>query len=160
VREFPENQFLVFATEKGLVKKTNLAAFGNPRAGGIKAIQVEDGDRLIGVKQTAGDNEIMLVTRQGMSIRFHESELRDQGRDTVGVWGIELGKENDGVVTIEVVDPNSTLLCIAENGYGKRTSFEEYRVQSRAARASSPSRPASATAWWWAPTRCATMRPS
>jgi DNA gyrase subunit A len=132
VREFPENQFLVFATEKGLVKKTNLAAFGNPRAGGIKAIQVEDGDRLIGVKQTAGDNEIMLVTRQGMSIRFHESELRDQGRDTVGVWGIELGKENDGVVTIEVVDPNSTLLCIAENGYGKRTSFEEYRVQSRA----------------------------
>jgi DNA gyrase subunit A len=74
----------------------------------------------------------MLVTRQGMSIRFHESELRDQGRDTVGVWGIELGKENDAVVTIEVVDTNSTLLCIAENGYGKRTSFEEYRVQSRA----------------------------
>jgi DNA gyrase subunit A len=131
VREFPADQFLVFATEKGIVKKTNLAAFGNPRAGGIIAIAIEESDRLIGVKQTAGASEIMLVTRQGMSIRFPETELRDQGRDTVGVWGIELGKENDAVVTVEVVESNATLLCIAENGYGKRTSFDEYRVQGR-----------------------------
>jgi DNA gyrase subunit A len=131
VREFPENQFLVFATQNGIVKKTNLGAFGNPRAGGIIAIQIEEGDLLIGVKLTSGANEMMLVTRQGMSIRFQEDQLRDQGRDTVGVWGIELGKENDAVVSIEVVEHASTLLCIAENGYGKRTSFEEYRAQSR-----------------------------
>jgi DNA gyrase subunit A len=131
VREFPETQFLVFATEKGIVKKTNLAAFGNPRAGGIIAIQIEEGDRLIGVKLTSGGQELMLITRQGMSIRFLEDQLRDQGRDTVGVWGIELARENDAVVSVEVVDPNATLLCVSENGYGKRTSFEEYPAQKR-----------------------------
>ncbi len=131
VREFPENQYLVFATEKGIVKKTNLAAFGNPRAGGIIAIQIEEGDQLIGVRLTSGTNEAMLITRQGMSIRFSEEKLRDQGRDTVGVWGISLGKENDAVVAIEVVDPTHTLLCVAENGYGKRTNFDEYPSQNR-----------------------------
>ncbi|HMP75876.1 MAG TPA: DNA gyrase subunit A [Kiritimatiellia bacterium] len=132
VREFPETQFLVFATEKGLVKKTNLAAFGNPRAGGIIAISVEEGDRLIGVRLTGGNDELMLVTRHGMSIRFAETQLRDQGRDTVGVWGIQLDKENDAVVSIETVDPATTLLCISENGYGKRTAFDEYPSQKRA----------------------------
>ncbi|MCS6771784.1 MAG: DNA gyrase subunit A [Kiritimatiellae bacterium] len=132
VREFPESQFLVFATEKGLVKKTNLAAFGNPRAGGIIAISIEEGDRLIGVRLTNGSNEIMLITRHGMSIRFSEDQLRDQGRDTVGVWGIQLDEDGDAVVAIEVVDPAATLLCISENGYGKRTAFEEYPLQRRA----------------------------
>ena len=132
VREFPDNQYLVFATEKGLVKKTNLKAFGNPRAGGIIAIAIEEGDRLIGVQLTNGQNELMLVTRQGMSIRFAEDQLRDQGRDTVGVWGIQLDKDIDAVVSIEPVDTASTLLCISENGYGKRTSFEEYPAQKRA----------------------------
>ena len=132
VREFPDNQYLVFATEKGLVKKTNLGAFGNPRAGGIIAIAIEDGDRLIGVQLTSGQNELMLVTRQGMSIRFGEDQLRDQGRDTVGVWGIQLDKDGDAVVSIEPVDAASTLLCISENGYGKRTAFEEYPAQKRA----------------------------
>ncbi len=131
VRDFSADRFLVFATEGGIVKKTNLAAFGNPRAGGIIAIRVEEGDRLMGVRQTGGNNELILVTRQGMSIRFHEEQLRDQGRDTVGVKGIELARENDAVVAIEVVDPAATLLCISENGYGKRTSFEEYRAQRR-----------------------------
>jgi len=131
VREFPETQFLVFGTERGLVKKTSLAKFGNPRAGGIIAIQIEEGDRLIGVRLTEGHNDLMLITRQGMSIRFSEEQLRDQGRDTVGVWGIKLGKENDAVVGVEVVTDGATLLCISENGYGKRTSFEEYRGQSR-----------------------------
>ena len=130
VREFPETQFLVFATEKGIVKKTNLGAFGNPRAGGIIAISIEDGDKLIGVKLTSGQNEIMLVTEQGMSIRFNEEQMRDQGRDTVGVKGISLEKD-DNVKTIEVVEQNSTLLCISENGYGKRTLFEEYPDQNR-----------------------------
>jgi DNA gyrase subunit A len=131
VREFPETRFLVFATQSGIVKKTNLAAFSNPRAGGIIAIKIEEGDRLIGVRLTEGNSELLLATRQGMSIRFHEDQLRDQGRDTVGVWGIELGRENDAVVSVEVVDSAATLLCISENGYGKRTSFDEYRVQSR-----------------------------
>ncbi|MFH0953383.1 MAG: DNA gyrase subunit A [Verrucomicrobiota bacterium] len=131
VREFPENQFLVFATARGLVKKTNLAAFGNPRAGGIIAIAIEDGDTLIGVKLTTGQSDIMLITRQGMSIRFRESQLRDQGRGTYGVYGIKLGKKSDCVENIEVVEPTATLMCISENGYGKRTAFDEYPMQNR-----------------------------
>lgn len=132
VREFPENQHLVFATEKGLVKKSNLSAYGNPRVGGIIAISIEEGDRLIGVQLTTGQNELMLITRQGMSIRFSEDQLRDQGRDTIGVRGINLGKENDAVVAVESVDSAATLLCICENGYGKRTDFDEYPAQKRA----------------------------
>ena len=131
VREFPDNQYLVFATANGTVKKTNLSAYGNPRAGGIIAIAIEEGDQLIGVRETNGDNDIMLITRQGMSIRFHERQLRDQGRDTMGVRGITLGKENDAVESIEVVEEGGTLLCVSENGYGKRTTFDEYPTQGR-----------------------------
>ena len=131
LRDFPAERFLVFATERGTVKKTSLAAFANPRAGGIIAIRIEAGDRLIGVRETSGNDEIMLVTRQGMSIRFHEEELRDQGRDTIGVRGITLGRENDRVVGVEIVTASETLLCVSENGYGKRTAFDEYRRQSR-----------------------------
>jgi DNA gyrase subunit A len=130
VREFSENEHLVMATEQGIVKKTNLSEFRNPRADGIIAIQIEEGDKLMGVKLTTGPNDVMLITRQGMSIRFNEAQLRDQGRSTVGVWGIDLGKD-DRVENLEVVEPNATLLVITENGYGKRTNFEEYRTQSR-----------------------------
>ncbi|MBP7829151.1 MAG: DNA gyrase subunit A [Kiritimatiellae bacterium] len=130
VREFPESQFLVFATAAGIVKKTTLAAFGNPRAGGIIAIAIEEGDTLVGVRLTNGQNELILVTRRGMSIRFNEGQLRDQGRGTVGVYGIRLGKD-DRVENIEVVEPNATLMCISENGYGKRTAFDEYPDQNR-----------------------------
>jgi DNA gyrase subunit A len=130
VREFANTQHLVFATENGVVKKTNLEAFGNPRAGGIIAISIDEGDRLIGVKMTAGNDDVMLITHNGMSIRFNEEQLRDQGRDTRGVRGITLRK-GDRVDSVEVVEPNATLLAITENGYGKRTSFDEYRVQSR-----------------------------
>ena len=130
VREFAENQFVIFATEKGVVKKTNLGAFGNPRAAGIIAIAIDEGDRLIGVKQTEGHNEVVLTTRNGMSIRFNESELRDQGRDTRGVCGITL-EDDDRVESLEIVDPRATFLVCTENGYGKRTGFEEYRVQKR-----------------------------
>ena len=132
VRDFSPEQNLVFATQNGIVKKTNLADYQNIRASGLIAVKIEDGDRLIGVKLTSGKDELMLVTRQGMSIRFNEDELRDQGRSTVGVWGIELEEGGkDAVVSIEVVDPEATLLCISENGYGKKTSFDEYRSQSR-----------------------------
>jgi len=130
VREFPETRFLVFATSNGVVKKTSLSAFGNPRAGGIIAIKTEEGDILIGVKLTSGQDDIMLITREGMSIRFAETQMRDQGRDTIGVKGVELEK-TDRVESIEVVEPNATLLAITENGYGKRTGFDEYRQQNR-----------------------------
>jgi len=130
VREFSETQFVVFATEKGVVKKTNLAAFGNPRSAGIIAIAIDEGDRLIGVKQTDGHNEIVLTTHDGMSIRFKEDALRDQGRDTRGVCGITLSDE-DRVIGLEIVDPRATFLVCTENGYGKRTGFDEYRVQKR-----------------------------
>ena len=130
VREFSDKFHLVMATEKGIVKKTALSEYANPRKGGVIAIQIEEGDRLMGVKFTEGNNEIVLVTRDGMSIRFHEEDLRDQGRATVGVWGIRLA-EGDQVVAIEIVNPSATLLVAGENGIGKRTDFEEYRKQSR-----------------------------
>ena len=130
IREFSEQQHFVMATERGIVKKTCLDEFRNIRAGGIIGIQIEAGDKLIGVKLTNGDNEVMLITLQGMSIRFSETQLRDQGRDTIGVKGITLDKD-DRVVSVEIVDPNATLCVACENGYGKRTGFDEYRSQTR-----------------------------
>ncbi len=132
VREFSEDQHLVMATDRGVVKKTNLSAFARPRAGGINGIAIDEGDKLIGVKLTGGDDELMLITRYGMSIRFHEKQLRDQGRTTRGVRGITLAKDNqDAVESIEVVESDHTLLAITEHGYGKRTRFEEYPTQGR-----------------------------
>src|SRR5580765_2146311 len=125
-----ENLHIVFATQSGIVKKSNLADYANVRRGGIIAIQIEDGDRLIDAKLTNGNNEIVFITRKGMSLRFHEEQLRDQGRNTVGVWGIRPEK-SDHVVAIAIVDPDTMLLVAGENGIGKRTSFDEYRRQSR-----------------------------
>ncbi|MCP5487557.1 MAG: DNA gyrase subunit A [Verrucomicrobia bacterium] len=129
-RDFAEDECLVFATQKGTVKKTALSAFKNQRTKGIIAIAINEGDRLIGVRRTGRDANLMLVTRRGMSIRFKESQLRNQGRDTYGVRGISLVGE-DLVESIEVVEAGGTLLSICENGYGKRTAFEEYPVQNR-----------------------------
>jgi DNA gyrase subunit A len=125
-----ENLHIMFATQSGIVKKSNLSDYANVRRGGIIAIQIEEGDRLIDAKLTNGNNEIVLITKDGMSLRFHEEQLRDQGRNTVGVWGIRPGK-GDHVVASAVVDPNSMLLVAGENGIGKRTSFDDYRRQSR-----------------------------
>src|SRR5437764_9534898 len=125
-----ENLHIMFATQSGIVKKSNLSDYANVRRGGIIAIQIEEGDRLIDAKLTNGNNEIVLITKDGMSLRFHEEKLRDQGRNTVGVWGIRPGK-GDHVVASAIVDPNSMLLVAGENGIGKRTSFEDYRRQSR-----------------------------
>ncbi|QQY09523.1 MAG: DNA gyrase subunit A [Candidatus Xiphinematobacter sp.] len=121
---------ILFATESGIVKKSNLGDFSNVRKGGIIAIKIEPGNQLIDAVLTSGDSEVVLVTRKGMSIRFHEEELRDQGRDTVGVLGIRLEKE-DAVVGITIVRPNATLLVAGEHGIGKRTPFHVYRLQSR-----------------------------
>jgi DNA gyrase subunit A len=113
-----------------VAKKTNLSEFKNVRKDGIIAINVDEGDQLIQVKLTHGQDELILTTRNGFSIRFSETRLRDQGRATRGVKGITLRKE-DRVESMEVVDKAATLLVCTENGYGKRTSFEEYRLQSR-----------------------------
>ncbi|HMF80480.1 MAG TPA: DNA gyrase subunit A [Candidatus Acidoferrum sp.] len=125
-----ENLHIVFATQSGIVKKSNLSDYANVRRGGIIAIQIEDGDRLIDAKLTNGNDEIVLITKDGMSLRFHEEQLRDQGRNTIGVWGIRPEK-SDHVVAIAIVDPNAMLLVAGENGIGKRTPFDDYRRQSR-----------------------------
>ncbi len=125
-----ENLHIVFATRSGIVKKSNLSNYANVRKGGIIAIQIEEGDYLIDAKLTNGNNEIVLITKEGMSLRSHEEQLRDQGRNTVGVWGIRPEK-NDHVIAIAIVDPSAMLLVAGENGIGKRTPFDDYRRQSR-----------------------------
>src|SRR5882762_3863140 len=125
-----ENLHVVFATQSGIVKKSNLSNYANVRRGGIIAIQIEEGDRLIDAKLTNGNNEVVLITKEGMSLRFHEEQLRDQGRNTVGVWGIRPDKK-DRVVGIALVDPNAMLLVAGENGIGQRTPFDDYRKQRR-----------------------------
>ncbi|MGE5732412.1 MAG: DNA gyrase subunit A, partial [Gemmatimonas sp.] len=130
VREFPENQFLLFATNKGTVKKTSLSQYSNPRATGIKAIKIEDGDELMDVQVTTGTNDIVLATRHGLSIRFHEQDVREMGRDTTGVKGIELGPR-DEVIGMVVIKREANLLVVTERGMGKCSPIDEYRVQKR-----------------------------
>ncbi len=125
-----ENQHIVFVTRSGIVKKSNLSSFGNVRKGGIIAINIEEGDCLIDAVLTNGDNEIVLITSDGMSLRFHEEQLRDQGRNTVGVWGIRPSK-GDHIVAIALVNNDAMLLVAGENGIGKRTAFDNYRTQKR-----------------------------
>src|SRR5436305_630604 len=129
-KTWDENLHIVFATRSGIVKKSNLSDYQNVRKGGIIAIQIEPDDCLIDAKLTGGNNELVLITRGGMSLRFHEEQLRDQGRNTVGVWGIRPDK-GDHVVAIAVVNRNAMLLVTGENGIGKRTPFDDYRKQSR-----------------------------
>ena len=122
--------FVFFATQQGTVKKTALGEFANVRKGGIIAIGIDPGDTVIDAKLTTGANEVVLITRDGMSIRFSEEDVRSMGRPAAGVRGITLEKD-DAVVALSVVDPKATLLVAGENGIGKRTAFDEYRVQSR-----------------------------
>jgi len=129
VREF-DDRFLVTATRKGQVKKTELKAYSNPRRGGIQATGLDEGDEVVGVAVTRGTDEIVLGTADGQAIRFREADVRPMGRTAAGVRGINL-READRVVDMAVVDPMATLLTVCEHGYGKRTSFEEYRLQTR-----------------------------
>jgi DNA gyrase subunit A len=131
VREFREDQFLLFATKLGTVKKTALAAYSAIRSSGIKAIKIEDGDELIDVQVTSGTNDIVLATRSGMSIRFHEQDVREMGRDTTGVKGIELAEKGDAVIGMVVIKRDATLLVVTEKGMGKCSPIDEYRVQKR-----------------------------
>ncbi|HDL77176.1 MAG TPA: DNA gyrase subunit A, partial [Lentisphaerae bacterium] len=131
VRSFDEDHYLVMATASGLVKRTPLTAFSRPRSGGIIAMGIYRNDTIIGADITTGSDDILLVTRNGKSIRFNESDLRPQGRTGHGVRGIRLAGKNDCVVGLEIVHPNATLLVVTENGFGKRTAFSEYPVQHR-----------------------------
>src|SRR5439155_17815851 len=130
VKEFGEDKFIVMGTRRGVVKKTVLSAFSNPRAGGIIAMGVEEGDAVIAVQVTDGKGEVFIGTRNGMAIRFEESDVRSMGRSAYGVRGITL-RDDDYVVAMEVERPGGTLLTVTEGGVGKRTEIDEYRVQSR-----------------------------
>jgi DNA gyrase subunit A len=130
VREFRDDQFLLFVTKGGTVKKTALSQYANPRTTGIKAIKIESGDELWDVQITSGTNDIVLATQHGLSIRFHEADVREMGRDTTGVKGIELGKD-DEVIGMVVVKREATLLVVTSKGMGKCTGIDEYRVQKR-----------------------------
>jgi len=130
IREFREDYSLLFCTKKGTVKKSSLAQYSNPRSTGIKAIKIEEGDELIDVQVTTGTNDIVLATRHGMSLRFHEQDVREMGRDTTGVRGIDL-RARDEVVGMVVVKREATLLVVTEKGLGKCSHIDDYRVQKR-----------------------------
>jgi DNA gyrase subunit A len=130
IRQFEVGRYLFMATRRGVVKKTELQAYANPRAGGIIALTLDAADELIAVRLTGGQDEIFLATKQGMAIRFSEEEVRPIGRGGRGVIGIAL-ETGDEVVAAEVVRPGTAILTVNERGYGKRTEIEEYRLQGR-----------------------------
>ena len=131
VKEFDDHHFIVMATQNGIVKKTVLSAYGNPRKGGIYAIEVREGDKLIEARITNGDHDILLGTHEGKSIRFSETNVRPSGRKTMGVKGITLSSKTDYVVGMLVVKREGTILVATEKGYGKRTDIIQYRSQTR-----------------------------
>lgn len=133
---YVKNHYVIFCTEKGIVKKTALEAYSKPRSKGIHAINIKDGDRLLDVKLTKGDNHIILASRQGKAVHFPESEVRSTGRSSAGVKGIQLAKEDDKVIGMMSVAPMQeiTLLVLTEKGYGKRSSLQHYRITKRGAK--------------------------
>ena len=132
VREFDDQHYVITASKLGQVKKTVLSAYGNPRRGGIIGMKLDAGDRVISAQLTDGTNDIVLATRRGQAIRFAEDEVRDMGRDTMGVRGITLEGKDDGVLDMVVVkNESNALLSVTENGYGKRTLISDYRVTHR-----------------------------
>jgi DNA gyrase subunit A len=130
VKEFKEGSFLFMVTKQGLIKKTDVQAYSNPRKGGIIGIGIEPGDELIQVLMTDGKQEILIATKDGKAIRFHEADVRDMGRAAKGVRGITLGKK-DVVVGAQILKKDASILTVTINGFGKRTDMDEYRVQSR-----------------------------
>jgi DNA gyrase subunit A len=131
VRDFTAGGYVFFVTRQGKVKKTDLEAYSHPRAGGIQAVGLEDGDQLMTARRTDGRREVMIATKLGMAIRFSEEEVRPMGRGAAGVRGIEV-EEGDQVIAADVVQEGAQILTITERGFGKRTPLEEYRLQGRA----------------------------
>jgi len=131
VRDFTAGGYVFFVTRQGKVKKTELEAYSHPRAGGIQAVGLEDGDQLMTARRTDGQREMMIATKLGMAIRFAEEEVRPMGRGAAGVRGIEV-EDDDQVIAADVVQEGAQILTITERGFGKRTPLEEYRLQGRA----------------------------
>jgi len=130
VRSFDEAGYVVLCTRKGVIKKTDLSAFSNPRRAGIIAINLDDDDELIAASRTTGTQQILIATRNGKSVRFEETDVRPMGRNAMGVRGVSL-VDDDRVVGMEVLTPGATVLSVTENGFGKRTPLEDYRLQKR-----------------------------
>jgi len=131
VKEFSDDQYLIMATEQGTVKKTVLSAYGNVRKGGINAINLKKNDRLIEVKMTDGSNDIMIGTRNGFAVRFHEKDARDMGRTATGVRGVRLGKGDKAVGLLVIKRQGMSVLVVTEKGYGKRSDVNDYRITHR-----------------------------
>ncbi|MCB9328560.1 MAG: DNA gyrase subunit A [Lewinellaceae bacterium] len=136
--EFINNNYLIFCTKRGIVKKTIVEAFSRPRVNGINAITINEGDQLLEVKLTNGNSEVILANRNGRAVRFTESEVRAMGRSAAGVRGMKLDeKDNDeviGMITLDPTNPDNTILVVSENGYGKRSALDEYRSTKRGAK--------------------------
>jgi DNA gyrase subunit A len=132
-RKFDEAKFLVFATKNGVVKKTELGAYNTPlKADGIIAIKMREGDELIAVRHSSGDDDVLMVSRAAMAVRFHESDVRPTGRATEGVRGMAL-RDGDEVISTDIARDDAELLVVTENGFGKRTPIHEYRRTKRGA---------------------------
>jgi DNA gyrase subunit A len=130
-RDFAEAEYLVFGTKNGVVKKTKLEAYNTPlKADGIIAIKMRDNDELVGVRHSSGKDDVLMVSRKGQAIRFHETDVRPMGRDTAGVQGMRL-RASDEVISINIAAPEADLLVVTENGYGKRTRIADYPVKGR-----------------------------
>jgi DNA gyrase subunit A len=130
-RNFAEAEYLLFATKNGVVKKTKLAAYNTPlRADGIIAIKMREGDELVGVRHSSGEDDVLMVSRNGQAIRFSEQDVRAMGRDASGVQGMRL-RSGDEVISVAIAAPDSDLLVVTENGYGKRTRVSEYPKKGR-----------------------------
>jgi DNA gyrase subunit A len=130
VRSFEEQGFIVLCTHQGVIKKTDLRAYSNPRRGGIIAINLEEGDEVIAARRTNGQQEILIASKNGKSVRFNESQVRAMGRTATGVRGISL-TDGDRVVGMEILSPGATILTVTERGFGKRTPLDDYRLQNR-----------------------------
>ncbi len=131
-KEYVQNNFIILCTQKGIIKKTTLEAYSRPRQNGINAITVRDGDELLQAKMTNGTNEILMALKSGRAIRFNESKVRPMGRNAAGVRGVRLANEQDEVVGMICLENDSyNILVVSENGYGKRSKLEDYRVTNR-----------------------------
>ena len=135
-KEFVNSHYVVFATKNGIIKKTCLEAYSRPRANGVNAINILEGDQVVGVRLTNGHNELLLANRNGRAIRFNEAELRPMGRVSTGVRGMRLDGGDDEVVGLVCVnDPQTeTIMVVSENGYGKRSDVDDYRKTARGAK--------------------------
>jgi DNA gyrase subunit A len=134
-RDFTEGRYLVFATRNGVVKKTEFLAYNTPiKADGIIAIKIRDDDELVGVRRTSGDDEILMISKEGLAVRFHEDQARPMGRDTTGVRGMNVAGKGNEVLSMDVARDEQEILVVTENGFGKRTAVAEYRKTSRGAK--------------------------